>query len=142
MTEGRVHAFAHPHRPPHDLHVRCSRSSRATPGERRAYADVVADLLAMREAAAALRARRLAEGSLDFDLVEAELVYEEGRLLAVAAAERNEAHRLIEEFMVAANVAVAAAFTDAEAPRDLPRPPRARRRRPREAPRPHPGLSG
>jgi ribonuclease R len=80
-------------------------------GETKAYADVVPDLLVMRELARALRQRRLAEGSLDFDLVEPELVYEKGQLLAVAAAERNEAHRLIEEFMVAANVAVAAAFS-------------------------------
>jgi ribonuclease R len=81
------------------------------PGERTAHADVVPDLLLMREAAAALRERRLADGSLDFDLVEPELVSEDGKLLAVAAAERNEAHRLIEDFMVAANVAVASAFT-------------------------------
>jgi ribonuclease R len=84
--------------------------------ETKAHADVVPDLLLMREAAAALRGRRLAEGSLDFDLVEPELVYEKGRLLAIAAAERNEAHRLIEEFMVAANVAVAAAFTAKKLP--------------------------
>jgi ribonuclease R len=81
-----------------------------------AHADVAPDLLAMREAAEALRRRRLAEGSLDFDLVEPELVYEEGRLLAVAASERNEAHRLIEEFMVAANVAVARRFSEKKAP--------------------------
>ncbi len=80
------------------------------------YADVAADLLVMRELAEALRRRRLAEGSLDFDLVEAELVYEEGRLLAVAASERNEAHRLVEEFMVAANVAVARRFSEKKAP--------------------------
>ena len=79
--------------------------------ERKRYADVVPDLLVMREAAEALRARRLAEGSLDFDLVEPELISENGKLLAVAAAERNEAHRLIDDFMVAANVAVATAFT-------------------------------
>ena len=85
-------------------------------GERARYANVVPDLLAMRELAAALRARRLGEGSLDFDLVEPELIMEEGRLLAVAAAERNEAHRLIEEFMVAANVAVASAFTARQVP--------------------------
>jgi ribonuclease R len=78
--------------------------------------DVAADLQAMRELAEALRRRRLAEGSLDFDLVEPELVYEEGRLLAVAAAERNEAHRLIEEFMVAANVAVARRFSEKKRP--------------------------
>jgi len=82
------------------------------PQETARYGDVVPDLLLMREAAQALRGRRLAEGSLDFDLVEPELIYEKGQLLAVAAAERNEAHRLIEDFMVAANVAVAAAFTE------------------------------
>lgn len=82
------------------------------PVERAAYADVVPSLLEMRRAADLLRERRAADGSLDFDLVEPELVYERGRLLAVAAAERNEAHRLIEEFMVAANVAVATALSD------------------------------
>ena len=84
--------------------------------ERALYADVVPDLLVMRQAAEALRRRRLAEGSLDFDLVEPELISENGKLLAVAAAERNEAHRLIEEFMVAANVAVASAFTARKRP--------------------------
>jgi ribonuclease R len=84
--------------------------------ERERYADVVPDLLVMRELAEALRARRLAEGSLDFDLVEPELISEAGQLLAVVAAERNEAHRLIEEFMVAANVAVASAFTARKIP--------------------------
>jgi ribonuclease R len=81
-------------------------------GERSAYARLVPDFMLMRELAEVIREKRLAEGSLDFDLVEPELVYEEGRLQAVAAAERNEAHRLIEEFMVAANVAVASMFTD------------------------------
>jgi len=80
------------------------------------FADVVPDLLVMRELAEALRRSRLAEGSLDFDLVEPELVYEEGKLLAVAAGERNEAHRLIEEFMVAANVAVARRFSEKKVP--------------------------
>jgi ribonuclease R len=80
------------------------------------FADVAPDLLIMRELAEALRRNRLAEGSLDFDLVEPELVYEEGKLLAVAAGERNEAHRLIEEFMVAANVAVARRFSEKKAP--------------------------
>jgi ribonuclease R len=80
------------------------------------YADVAPDLRTMRELAEALRGRRLAGGSLDLDLVEPELVYEQGKLRAVAAAERNEAHRLIEEFMVAANVAVASFFTREKAP--------------------------
>ncbi|HSA95488.1 MAG TPA: ribonuclease R [Acidobacteriota bacterium] len=84
--------------------------------ERARYADVVPDLLVMRGLAEVLRRRRLGEGSLDFDLVEPELISENGKLLAVAAAERNEAHRLIEEFMVAANVAVASAFTARKRP--------------------------
>ncbi len=84
--------------------------------ERRRHAALVDDLLLMRDLARALRNRRLEEGGLDFDLVEPELVYEEGRLRAVAAAERNEAHRLIEDFMVAANVAVASFLTAREVP--------------------------
>jgi ribonuclease R len=75
--------------------------------ERRRFAPLVPHLERLREAAAALRRRRLAEGSLDFDLIEPELVYSEGKLAAVVAAERNEAHELIEDLMVAANVAVA-----------------------------------
>ena len=84
--------------------------------ECRRYAPLVGDFLLMKDLARALRARRVEEGSLDFDLVEPELIYEEGKLMAVAAAERNEAHRLIEEFMVAANVAVASFLTAKEIP--------------------------
>ena len=75
--------------------------------ERRTYAPLAADLGLMRELARILRARRVAEGSLDFDLLEPELVYREGKLHSIATFGQNEAHKLIEEFMVAANVAVA-----------------------------------
>jgi ribonuclease R len=75
--------------------------------ERRTYAHLTADLGLMRELARVLRARRVAEGSLDFDLLEPELVYREGKLHSIATFGQNEAHKLIEEFMVAANVAVA-----------------------------------
>jgi ribonuclease R len=84
--------------------------------ERRRHAPVVDDLLLMRDLARALRAARVEDGSLDFDLVEPELIYEEGKLKTVAAAERNEAHCLIEDFMVAANVAVASFLTEEEIP--------------------------
>jgi ribonuclease R len=84
--------------------------------ECRAHSELVESLLLMRDLARVLRARRIADGGLDFDLVEPELVYEQGKLLAVAAAERNEAHRLIEEFMVAANVAVATLLTEKGVP--------------------------
>jgi ribonuclease R len=75
--------------------------------ERQKYAALVPGFLLMRELAAVLRARREEQGSLNFDLLEPELVYQEGELHSVAAFETNEAHRLIEEFMVAANEAVA-----------------------------------
>jgi ribonuclease R len=75
--------------------------------ERRRYAALVPDFLLMRDLAALLRARREEQGSLNFDLLEPELVYQEGTLRAVAAFEANEAHHLIEEFMVAANETVA-----------------------------------
>jgi len=64
-------------------------------------------LLAMRELAALMRTKREGAGSLNFDLVEPELLYQEGRLQTVQAFEQNEAHHLIEEFMIAANEAVA-----------------------------------
>lgn len=75
--------------------------------ERKKYSRLVPDLLLMRKLASVLRKRREEEGSLDFDLLEPELVYKEGNLDSVITLERNEAHQLIEEFMLAANEAVA-----------------------------------
>ncbi len=76
--------------------------------ERKRLAPLVPDLELMRELAHILRAKRLAGGSLDFDLTEPELVYSEGTLQSVQAFATNEAHKLIEDFMISANVAVAA----------------------------------
>ena len=84
--------------------------------EREKHGAVVPSLVLMRELAKLLRSRRAAAGSLDFDLLEAELVYREGILEAIVPAGRNEAHQLIEEFMVAANVAVAAFLDRQKAP--------------------------
>jgi ribonuclease R len=75
--------------------------------EREKFSDLVPDLLLMRDLARLLRTRRAKEGSLDFDLLEPELVYKEGRLHSIVPFEHNEAHRVIEEFMLAANEAVA-----------------------------------
>ncbi len=71
------------------------------------YRKLIPDFLLMRQLAAILRRRREAEGSLNFDLLEPELIYQEGTLHRVAAFEANEAHHLIEEFMVLANEVVA-----------------------------------
>jgi ribonuclease R len=84
--------------------------------ERLRYEALVPDFLLMRELAAALRARREEQGSLNFDLLEPELVYQEGRLQGIASFESNEAHHLIEEFMVAANEAVAGFLSCEERP--------------------------
>jgi ribonuclease R len=65
-------------------------------------------LLVARSAAALLRKRRTERGSLDFDLPDADVILgESGDVVEIVKAARNEAHRLIEEFMLAANEAVA-----------------------------------
>ena len=62
----------------------------------------------MRELFEILNARRRRRGSIDFDLPEAEVVMDEaGVIEAIIVAERNVAHRLIEEFMLLANETVA-----------------------------------
>lgn len=55
-----------------------------------------------------LQQKRKKAGSIDFDLPEAEIEYDpEGSMLDIVRSERNEAHRIIEEFMLLANQAVA-----------------------------------
>ncbi len=56
-----------------------------------------------------LRETRLLRGSIDFDLPEPEIILdvEEGVASSILKAPRTEAHMLIEEFMIAANEAVA-----------------------------------
>jgi ribonuclease R len=64
-----------------------------------------------------LRARRDARGSIDFDLPEADVVLaESGEIETITATERNVAHRLIEEFMLAANEVVAQELVFANQP--------------------------
>jgi ribonuclease R len=75
--------------------------------ERSRYEELLPDLLLMRELAGILNRKRNEKGSLDFDLTEPELVYVEGNLVSILPFEPNEAHQLIEEFMVVANEAVA-----------------------------------
>ena len=84
--------------------------------ERRRLAPLVPTLEDMRELSRLLRAKRLRRGSLDFDLVEPELVYSQGKLQSVQAFEPNEAHKMIEDFMIAANVAVACFLQEKKAP--------------------------
>jgi ribonuclease R len=72
------------------------------------YAPLVGEFQKMKELALLLNKRRRARGSIDFDLPEAVIEFDaEGRMLSIVRSERNIAHRLIEEFMLAANEAVA-----------------------------------
>ena len=75
---------------------------------RAALAPLVEPLERAETLARLLMARRTKRGSIDFDLPEAEvLVNAEGRPEDIVRAERSIANRLIEEFMLAANEAVA-----------------------------------
>jgi ribonuclease R len=72
------------------------------------YAPLVSEFQRMKELALLLNKRRRERGSIDFDLPEPVIEFDpEGRMLSIVRSERNIAHRLIEEFMLAANEAVA-----------------------------------
>ena len=76
--------------------------------------ELTGQLLQMAELAGALSRMRRARGSLDMDLPEVEILLDEtGAPFDLVKTERNQAHRLIEEFMLAANEAVAAYLSDA-----------------------------
>ena len=65
----------------------------------------------------ALAKARNARAPLDLDLPERRVVLDEkGRILSVAPRERLDAHRLIEDYMIAANVAAAKALEAKKAP--------------------------
>jgi ribonuclease R len=72
------------------------------------YAALADEFEKMRELALILTAARERRGSIDFDLPEPVLRFDpEGQIAAITRSERNIAHRLIEEFMLAANETVA-----------------------------------
>jgi ribonuclease R len=71
------------------------------------YAALAPHFRDMKELALLLNARRNEHGSIDFDLPERVIEFdEEQRMTSITRSERNIAHRLIEEFMLAANRAV------------------------------------
>jgi ribonuclease R len=72
------------------------------------YAALIPNFKLMEELARLLARRREDRGSIDFDLPEPEIEFDEhGRMTGITRSERNFAHRIIEEFMLAANEAVA-----------------------------------
>ncbi|HXZ12001.1 MAG TPA: VacB/RNase II family 3'-5' exoribonuclease [Candidatus Sulfotelmatobacter sp.] len=74
----------------------------------RRYAPLVANFRLMKELALLLNQRRSERGSIDFDLPEPVIEFDaDGRMVSIVRSERNIANRIIEEFMLAANEAVA-----------------------------------
>ena len=77
-------------------------------GLRDRYAALVDRFKLMEELALILNRKREQRGSIDFDMPEPLIEFDEfGQMKGVIKASRNIAHRLIEEFMLAANEAVA-----------------------------------
>jgi ribonuclease R len=81
------------------------------------YGTMVDQFRLMEELALLIYERRKARGNLDFDLPEAEIILDlQGMPENIVRAERNIAHRIIEEFMIAANEAVARHLTEKDLP--------------------------
>src|ERR1700687_4042031 len=77
-------------------------------GTRREYGAQVEHFERMRDLAMILNRKRKRRGSIDFDLPEPVIEFDElGMMKSIARSERNVAHRLIEEFMLSANECVA-----------------------------------
>ena len=76
--------------------------------QRDRYRPLIARFELMRELALVLNRKRVRRGSIEFDLPEPLIEFDEwGAMTGVTRAPRNIAHRIIEEFMLAANEAVA-----------------------------------
>jgi len=77
-------------------------------GARERYSKLVDGFERMRDLALILNRKRERRGSIDFDLPEPVIEFDElGLMKSITRSERNIAHRLIEEFMLSANECVA-----------------------------------
>lgn len=81
------------------------------------YPSVAEDLKTMAALCGAIRARRMERGSIDFDLPEPQVILDvQGQIEEIVRAERHIGHQIIEEFMIAANEAVAGFLSREEVP--------------------------
>jgi ribonuclease R len=77
-------------------------------GVRARYAALVPHLEELHKVYGALRRAREKRGAIDFDTMETRIVFgDQRKIQKIVPVERNDAHRLIEECMIAANVAAA-----------------------------------
>jgi ribonuclease R len=80
-------------------------------------ADLVPHLVHLHEVYRALLKQRALRGAIDFDTTETQIVCDDnGRIEKIVPRTRNEAHRLIEESMLAANVCAAEFIAQADHP--------------------------
>jgi ribonuclease R len=84
-------------------------------GLRERYARLIERFELMRELALVLNQKRIRRGAIDFDMPEPLIEFDEfGEMAGVTRSPRNIAHRLIEEFMLSANEAVASHLEQAD----------------------------
>ena len=75
---------------------------------RQEYSEVLPGLETMYDLFKVMLSAREQRGAIDFEMTETQFVFDENRKIqTIEPRERNDAHRLIEEFMVAANVSAA-----------------------------------
>jgi len=87
------------------------------PDERARYAELIPLFETMEELCLILSKKRYRRGAVDFDLPEAEIAFDaSGKVTHIVPAERNIAHRIIEEFMLLANECVAEELTASRGP--------------------------
>jgi len=85
--------------------------------QRRRYEAVVLRLECLHSLYKKLLQRREQRGALEIESTETRIQYDEdGRIAAIEPVERNDAHRLIEECMIAANIAAAELLEDKPLP--------------------------
>lgn len=81
------------------------------------YRALLDDFAVMEELFGRLNRKRRERGSIDFDLPEPEIILDiQGKTTSIIESERNVAHRIIEEFMLAANETVAEHMARREVP--------------------------
>ena len=84
---------------------------------RQQYSDLLPDIERMSELMRLLNRKRRQRGAIDFDLPEEEVRFDtRDNVIGIFKSERNVAHRIVEEFMLAANEAVAAFFIQRDVP--------------------------
>ena len=100
-----------------EIEKRAAQGHRAGSAAAAGHGSLVDRLQVLVEVYRALYKARARRGALDFDAAEAEFVVDSAEhVRAIELRVRNDAHRLIEECMILANVAVARALQEAKVP--------------------------